>query len=135
LGLFKGNAVLDLAKLLNKGSLNQEGSTTYLQQLATNATEKQLIKAGIPKKYWRIVKNLPVVCKEFLFIYRLLTRVLFITARNKSAHESEIDFARPLISEGPDAHNYQFWKEIFPPLYGGSVEQSRREGKCLRNSG
>ena len=65
----------DLAKLLNKGSLNQEGSTTHLQQLAMKATEKQFIKAEIPKKYWRIVKNIPAVYTEFLFIYRLLTGV------------------------------------------------------------
>ncbi|KIN07886.1 hypothetical protein OIDMADRAFT_22734 [Oidiodendron maius Zn] len=80
---------------------------THLQQLATNAIEKQFIKAGIPKKYWRIVKNLPVL----------------ITACIQSARESKIDFAKLLISEGPDAHNYQFWKEIFPLLYGDPVEQ------------
>jgi hypothetical protein len=120
--------VCDLAKLLDRGSLTQEGFTTHLQQLATNATEKQFIKAGIPKKYWRIVKHLPAVCTEFLFIYRLLTRVQLITAGNQSAYESEIDFARLLISESPDTHNYQFWKEIFPLLYGDSVEQvARRE--------
>jgi hypothetical protein len=59
------NSVLDLAK---KAFSKDAGSSTHrLQQLAVDADSKQL--AGIPTKYWNIVRSLPKVSKGPFSIY------------------------------------------------------------------
>ena len=39
-------------------------------------------------------------------------------------HESSVEFARLLLSEDiQNTHAYELWKDVFPLLYHGSVEQ------------
>jgi hypothetical protein len=40
------------------------------------------------------------------------------------AHESSIDFAQLLLSPSfRQTHTYELWKDVFPLLYNGSVEE------------
>ena len=47
-----------------------------------------------------------------------------IERRNASAHESSIQFAQLLLSKSiQNTHLYELWKDVFPLLYDGTVEQ------------
>lgn len=67
------------------------------------------------------MRSLTVVCKKVYFIYCLLTIVQVMQCRNADAHESSVDFARLLLSQ--DTNTYEFWKDAFPILYHGTVEE------------
>lgn len=109
---------MDLAKKV----FGKAGSSTHkLQQLAASADDKQL--AVIPHKYWKAVRSLSKVDKTlFYLLFTMLTLLQAIEYRNEAAHESEIEFARLLILEGYK-DEYHFWKDAFPLLYGGSIEE------------
>ena len=50
--------------------------------------------------------------------------IQYVENRNKSAHESQADFARLLLSKNyRNTHIYETWKDIFPLLYGGIIDK------------
>lgn len=59
----------------------------------------------------------------------------YVDARNQQAHETSEDFARLLLNLQVEQTNiFDQWKDIFPLLYGGSVEElaARRAEKESR---
>lgn len=48
----------------------------------------------------------------------------YTSVRNASAHESEVEFARMLLSTDLyETEEYYKWAGLFPYTYGGSVEE------------
>jgi len=128
----RANTLVDLAQKV----FGETGpSTQKLQQLAAKAKDEQL--AGIPQKYWEAVRALPKVSREPYLIYslRILTPLQVIKSRNQAAHESEIEFARLLVLE-VYKDEYHFWKDAFPLLYDGSIEEvaARKEESDIWDS-
>jgi hypothetical protein len=100
------NYTVDMAKLVFRDGCS---STQQLQRMAANADSGQLSR--IPSKYWKPLRSLS----------------RFITSRNEMAYESEVEFAKLLLLD-EDKNKYNFWKEAFPILYNGSIEEvSQRE--------
>lgn len=126
LNMLIANALIDLAKLVAKpykSELVYDSSTIEIQKFAANVTDTQLENAKVLRKSQAALRNLQQGIQIPLFLYYLLTKFQTIADRNQQAHESSKDFAQ-LISQQyfKETHVFEQWKEIFPLLYGESVE-------------
>jgi hypothetical protein len=67
--------------------------------------------------------------------YSLLNRLQIVAARNEQAHETAGEFAELLLHEDiRGGEIYNFWKDIFPLVYGATVEVIAAREKEERNN-
>jgi len=106
-----GNALIELARLAAKkykSELVGDASTTRLQQFAASVTDAQLRDLEVPPKFWTLLRNIEKI----------------IEARNQQAHETAGEFAQLLLDKQfKEGHVFNLWKDIFPLVYGATVEE------------
>lgn len=62
--------------------------------------------------------RIKITYDNFILIYHQV-----IERRNTAAHETKGDFAHLLLSDPfRGTHPYELWKDLFPILYGASIE-------------
>ncbi|KAK2758078.1 hypothetical protein FQN54_004485 [Arachnomyces sp. PD_36] len=104
--LYIGNLLIEIARRLFPHE--NEAPVSRLQQLVSRLTDHQLSEAGIPKRYFKTLRNMSS----------------FVKNRNTSAHDTSAEFAALLL--GPNAKSqglYNNWAEAFSVAYGLSVEE------------
>ncbi|KAJ9641425.1 hypothetical protein H2199_005395 [Coniosporium tulheliwenetii] len=119
LALCAGNAIIKLAgQILERCPGETDHSTHRLKQVIPTIPPNKLHEMNVPSKYFPFLKRISEV----------------IDARNISAHNTPEAFAQLLLSEAfRNSSNYFVWKDIFPVVYGASIEKvaARGDGKSI----
>ncbi|KAJ9660964.1 hypothetical protein H2201_006692 [Coniosporium apollinis] len=119
LALCAGNAIIKLAgQILERCPGETDHSTHRLKQVLPTIPPNKLHEMNVPSKYFPFLRRISEV----------------IDARNISAHNTPEAFAQLLLSEAfRNSSNYFVWKDIFPVVYGASIEKvaARGDGKSI----